>query len=213
MPRPRFEKIPPEKRRQILDAAAREFAEKGYDGASLNRIIDDAGVSKGAMYYYFDDKEDLFHTVIVDVHEEFFAATGEFPDVPDVKTFWRASEDFFAKMMSCAVSNPVLIGLYKSWNAAMARGELSRSVREDQKLHFDFHRTYVARGQQVGAVRRDLPDDLLLGLLEAVDDAGDHWFAMHFEELAEDDLRGMQRSFFDLYRRILEPREKKGGGE
>lgn len=205
MPRPRFEKLPREKRKLILDAAAREFAEKGFAGASLNRIIEDAGISKGAMYYYFDDKEDLFHTVIVDVHEEFFAATGEFPEVADADAFWRASEEFFARMMAFAASNPVLIGLFKSWNSAMARGELARSVREDQKLHFDFHRTYVARGQQVGAVRRDLPEDLILGLLEAVDEAGDLWFARHFEEFAAADLGDLQRSFLDLYRRILEP--------
>src|SRR5262249_1214418 len=38
MPRPRFERIAPEKRDAVLDAAAKEFAEHGYDDASMNRI-------------------------------------------------------------------------------------------------------------------------------------------------------------------------------
>ncbi len=60
MPRPRFNKLAPEKRERIMEAAAKEFAAYGYEGASLNRILEQAEVSKGAAYYYFDDKADLF---------------------------------------------------------------------------------------------------------------------------------------------------------
>ena len=59
MPRPRFEKLPPEKRETILETAAKEFAEFGYEGASLNQILAKSGISKGAAYYYFDNKEDF----------------------------------------------------------------------------------------------------------------------------------------------------------
>ena len=48
MPRPRFNKLSAEKRECILEAAAKEFAAHGYDGASLNRILDETGISKGA---------------------------------------------------------------------------------------------------------------------------------------------------------------------
>ena len=65
MPRPRFEKLPVEKQEQILEAAAKEFTAHGYDGASLNRILEEAGISKGAAYYYFDDKADLYATKLV----------------------------------------------------------------------------------------------------------------------------------------------------
>src|SRR5689334_14640744 len=64
MPRPRFERASPEKREALLDSAAAEFAEHGYDGASINRILLAAGFSKGAFYYYFDDKPDLAVAVI-----------------------------------------------------------------------------------------------------------------------------------------------------
>ena len=56
MPRPRFEKLSAEKREQILETAAKAFAAHGYDGASLNQILADADISKGAAYYYFDNK-------------------------------------------------------------------------------------------------------------------------------------------------------------
>ena len=65
MPRPRFDKLPPERQATILDAATVEFATAGYENASLNRIIERAELSKGATYYYFDGKEDLYLTVLV----------------------------------------------------------------------------------------------------------------------------------------------------
>src|SRR5215813_12480608 len=64
MPRPRFNTLPTDKRQRILEAAALEFAGRGFEQASLNRIIETAGISKGAAYYYFDDKADLYATVV-----------------------------------------------------------------------------------------------------------------------------------------------------
>src|SRR5437868_10126472 len=64
MPYPRFNKLPVEKRTRLLDIAAQEFAKYGFDDASVNRILEQAHMSKGAAYYYFEDKADLFCTVI-----------------------------------------------------------------------------------------------------------------------------------------------------
>ncbi|WP_042122435.1 TetR/AcrR family transcriptional regulator [Paenibacillus senegalensis] len=60
----RFEALEKEKRRRILDAAYREFAENGFEKASTNRIVKEAGISKGTLFYYFDNKETLFHYLI-----------------------------------------------------------------------------------------------------------------------------------------------------
>lgn len=52
------------KRRQIMDGAARVFAEHGYEGASMSQIARDAGVSKGTLYNYYDSKASLFAAFI-----------------------------------------------------------------------------------------------------------------------------------------------------
>lgn len=51
-------------REQLLDAAARVFAERGYRGASVESIAAAAGVTKGALYWNFDSKEDLFFSLL-----------------------------------------------------------------------------------------------------------------------------------------------------
>src|SRR3954468_3961309 len=52
------------KRRQILDGARRVFLAQGFEGASMNDIARAAGVSKGTLYVYFENKERLFAAIV-----------------------------------------------------------------------------------------------------------------------------------------------------
>lgn len=54
----------PLKRAQILDGAKRCFLSLGFEASSMNEITTEAGVSKGTLYVYFEDKEDLFKALI-----------------------------------------------------------------------------------------------------------------------------------------------------
>lgn len=54
----------PVKREQILDGAQRVFMRQGFDASSMNDITREAGVSKGTLYVYFKNKEDLFAAII-----------------------------------------------------------------------------------------------------------------------------------------------------
>ncbi|MGE6739361.1 TetR/AcrR family transcriptional regulator [Allorhizobium pseudoryzae] len=54
----------PAKREQILDGAKRVFMRLGFDAASMNDITREAGVSKGTIYVYFQNKDDLFAAIM-----------------------------------------------------------------------------------------------------------------------------------------------------
>lgn len=56
-------KYPEETVRKILDTAERLFIEKGYDRTSLQEIIQETGLSKGAIYHHFASKEDILYSV------------------------------------------------------------------------------------------------------------------------------------------------------
>jgi TetR/AcrR family transcriptional regulator len=45
---------------KLLDSALRLFSEQGYEGTSIREIIEGAGVTRPVLYYYFENKEDLF---------------------------------------------------------------------------------------------------------------------------------------------------------
>ncbi len=61
---PRWRRLPEERPRQILDAALTVFAERGLAAARLDDIAKRAGLSKGTIYLYFPNKEELFREVI-----------------------------------------------------------------------------------------------------------------------------------------------------
>ena len=57
-------------RQQILRAALKSFARCGYAATSVRQIVDDARVSKPALYYYFADKAQLFQALVDQAHDE-----------------------------------------------------------------------------------------------------------------------------------------------
>ena len=63
--------ITDEKRSQIIDAAVSEFQEKGFAGASMDRIACRANVSKRTVYNHFDSKEALFRAILDVMAEQF----------------------------------------------------------------------------------------------------------------------------------------------
>ena len=61
---PRWRRLPEERPKQILDAALAVFAEHGLAAARLDDIAKRAGLSKGTIYLYFPNKEELFREVV-----------------------------------------------------------------------------------------------------------------------------------------------------
>lgn len=56
----KFMNLDPEKRDRILNAAMEEFARSGFDRASTNEIVKEAGISKGLLFHYFTNKKRLY---------------------------------------------------------------------------------------------------------------------------------------------------------
>jgi TetR/AcrR family transcriptional regulator len=56
----KFLKLNPEKKKRILEAAYNEFSRNTYDNASTNRIVKEAGIGKGMLFFYFNSKKDLY---------------------------------------------------------------------------------------------------------------------------------------------------------
>ncbi|GAB4400196.1 MAG: TetR/AcrR family transcriptional regulator [Anaerolineales bacterium] len=70
MPKQTFFNLPEEKRSAVVDAAIDEFAEYGFESASINRIVANSGISKGSFYQYFEDKRDVFMYLLSVLEQE-----------------------------------------------------------------------------------------------------------------------------------------------
>jgi AcrR family transcriptional regulator len=203
MPRPRFEKLPAEKRERILEAAAKEFTAHGYDGASLNHILDEAGISKGAAYYYFDDKADLYATAVQYYSEELFATTAFELQQLTAENFWPAITEIYRQQFSDYAERPWVFGVVKAGGSSPAElfteGPLAEMIEQVQFLLLQL----LQHGRDLGVIRDDMPEDLLLSLFVAVDDAHDRWLYARGPELSPGDFEGAADRMGDTLRRLL----------
>ena len=207
MPRPRFASLEPERRRTILQAAAEELARNGVEGASYNRIIERAGVSKGAMYYYFDGRDDLLLTTLVDALERASVEIGPPAHFDDAVGFWDSVEELYHRITRFLLREPTLGELLKSalvrpvgTGIAEAIADFIAGVQRDVE-------ELLARGRALGAVRDDLPADLLVRLVMATGEAGDRWGLENWQTLSPQEIEGYAADLFDVHVRIAAPLE------
>ena len=71
MPTDTFFRLPEEKRARILEGAWSEFTAVPYAEASINRIVQTSRIPRGSFYQYFEDKNDLFLTLIDEIRDLF----------------------------------------------------------------------------------------------------------------------------------------------
>ncbi len=206
MPRPRFHKLPPDQQEAILRAALDEFATHDFNTASLNRIIDAAGISKGSMYYYFDGKaEELFAHVAGVELGRLFETAGPFP-VPtarDTKAFWATVEDYYVRIMAAFAASPQVAALARNWMLASANPALQQAQKEMEQALVPWFEQALTAGQRARAVRKDVPTSLLIAVLFGMGQAMDSWLLM--QELDAGKVRKLVPIFVDMFRRALGP--------
>lgn len=91
MPFPRIVRPSRQRRDEVLDAAQRLFATVGYEATSVNQIIADVGISKGAFYHHFQSKEDLIEALACRFASESAAQVAEVLEDPTLDSFARLS--------------------------------------------------------------------------------------------------------------------------
>ena len=210
MPRPRFHKLAQDQQEAILGAALDEFASYGFNAASLNRIIDAAGISKGSMYYYFDGKEDLYaHVARVELGR-LFEATGPFP-VPTARApdgFWPTLEDYYLRIMAALATSPKLAALARDWVAASSSPVLRQAQKEMERAVLPWFEQALVAGQRARAVRKDVPIGLLIAVVFGMGQAMDMWLVT--QQLDEKALTRAVRLVFSMLRKALAPEGKPG---
>jgi TetR/AcrR family transcriptional regulator, transcriptional repressor of aconitase len=205
MPAARFYKLPQERQDAILDAAATEFAAKGYEGSSYNQIIEQSGVSKGSMYYYFEGKQDLYGAVLMRLGQTFIARIGIFklePDAKDAETFWRQAEEMSIRTIEYYADYPAAAGLLRSLLSRPHTEETKGTVATMRAAWEAWWAMVLKVGQDCGAIRTDLPNSLMIRLLVAVCDAVDAWCIERIDKLSLEDWREISRMLADSLRQM-----------
>jgi AcrR family transcriptional regulator len=169
---------------EILDVAARTFAEKGYDGTSLQEIANRTGILKGSIYYYINTKEDMLAHLLRQAYE-----TG-LRRIRPIAESTQSAAIRLAEMIRahveyvCTDRDRTAVFLHERKRLSP---EMRRKFLGDESTYGDLFEKVIAEGQKEGSVPAELDPKLtaicLLGSLNATY----QWFH-HNEQYSVDEI-------------------------
>jgi len=203
----RLENLDAERQRRLFEAAAAEFAAHGFDRASLNRILERSGMGKSSLYYYFDDKGDLFATMLERSVAELFRRAGGL-DLESLteRTFWSALEDRYRTVLALVSGDERIFrfgGMFYGLRSDPRQSATLGRIFETVRLWIG---QAVERGQKLGVIRSDLPTSLLIDVTMGLFESLDRWGITHWNDLTADQRQALPAAHIGLFRDLLSPR-------
>ncbi|WP_461022499.1 TetR/AcrR family transcriptional regulator [Thalassiella azotivora] len=144
---------------RLLDAATRLFAERGYEGTSVQQVVDAAGLTKGAMYHYYASKDDLLAQIYTRLlamqteHLERIAAA----DAPAATRLHEAAAD----VVRTTLANLPDARIYQR-SMHQLSADVQKQVRAQRREYHERFRSLVEDGLADGTLRSEVPPDLVV---------------------------------------------------
>ena len=172
-------------RQEILDAAVKVFAEKGFHGATLEEVAHEADFSKGAIYLYFSNKEDLIYSILVDI---FKGLSVLFKDIiTGKKKFREEITDMFNGVAEEIFKKPHLFALLSAQHASLFNSISEENRNEFIEKHTQFWSNFeirVKKAIEIGELR-EIPVKAITGMVHGSLDAmvQNRWNCQTLDEL------------------------------
>ncbi|RMF11158.1 MAG: TetR/AcrR family transcriptional regulator [Alphaproteobacteria bacterium] len=189
---------PDNRRRQLLDAAARRFAAQGYVGTSIRDIAADVGMLPGSIYYHFKSKEDLMLAVHGEGVRHIFEAVHDALESATDRPWDRLEAAAVAHLKALCEDNQY---------AMIVTPEFLRGF--EQPLRSEI----IAQRDEYEALFRSLlndlplPDDVDRSLLRLSLFGALNWVTTWYQP-GGDSLEDIARGIIGLYRHKLDPQTK-----
>jgi AcrR family transcriptional regulator len=164
---------PPVKER-LLHVATRLFARHGFEGTSVQDIVDAAGVTKGAMYHYYGSKDDLLYEVY---HQLLTMQTSHLDEIAagpgTAEERLRAAA---ADVVQTSLDNHLddMIVFFRSFH--MLPEDKQTQVRAERRAYHEKFKALVDEGVAAGTFRGDISSDIVVHYFLSVVNQVGSWF-------------------------------------
>ena len=141
------------RRREITDAAAKLFAERGYEATTFNDIADAVGLLKGSLYYYAPSKEDLLYSVIHEVHQsgrELVDRNTE-EGLDTISQLRNVVGDAVRFLIESREKNVIAMRDFRALSE-----ESQRELGDERVVFWKYLRRLISTGQSEGTIRADV---------------------------------------------------------
>lgn len=145
-----------ERKNEILDAAERLFAAKGYDGTSTNDILDAVGIARGTLYYHFKSKEDILDAMIDRMMGKMTAKAKGLAAQREIPVLQRLTMMITALNVSGELGQEIMEQIHRPQNALMHQKIQSRLLSDITPLLAGL----IEEGNRQGICQTDYPAEV-----------------------------------------------------
>jgi AcrR family transcriptional regulator len=167
LPKKTFTRLDDDKKERIMRAAIEEFQACGFERAKIETIAQSAGVAKGSIYQYFDDKKELFLYSVTWALEYFMEIIDRQTPLKDMDVY-----DYFLtgsrERAGLLKREPLLIEFSMDIFTGKFGGLALEASRELSRIGEEYELKLIANGKRKGTVRDDLDDKTLLMFFQGV---------------------------------------------
>ena len=162
-------------RERLLKAGTALFAEKGYASTSVREIVEQAGVTKPVLYYYFKNKEGLFRAILQGAEEKQDMLLAQVRDEPGsvlARLSW-----LFRTSYEIVIANPDLLKLIHNLVFGPPQGVPEYDLERFHRRMINAIKDIYSEGVLTGEVREANPEEVAVLVLSILD------FCLHMDHL------------------------------
>ena len=138
-----------ERKQQIMEAALKVFSREGLHTARMDDIAEEAGLSKGALYWYFNSKDKIIASLLTNFFDREFSKIEE----------WVMQDDSARNLLQSLIDlivedllsvKPFMSILYEFWAMSFRNKRIGKFIRESMHRYLDLIIPVVQRGIDQG---------------------------------------------------------------
>ncbi|KQL18332.1 TetR/AcrR family transcriptional regulator [Cytobacillus solani] len=178
MPTPTFFNLSENKKILIIESAVDEFFEKGYEKMSIAKMIDKAKIPRGSFYQYFEDKQDLYTFIIINIIGSKKHSYFENSNI-DEMNFLDIIKELFVSGINFYKDEPKLASIATEFLNIKDR-ELKRNILGDsQKVGHVFLKNLIEDRKRLGEISKEIDTEMLIYFINTINSSFVEYFIEH----------------------------------
>ena len=154
----------PQSQDRILETAMHLFSSQGYINTSVAQVAREAQVSKGLVFWHFENKEALFHTAVRRTLEPYVInVLDDLAGLSELDQVKRLIDEYYAFVWQNLRSVRFLLSMVLHEETRIA--DLTKRISELPRVYCDLFADIISRARQQGTVRADVDPTLHAGLI------------------------------------------------
>ncbi|MFN2263254.1 MAG: TetR/AcrR family transcriptional regulator [Anaerolineales bacterium] len=182
-----------ERKNQILAAATRVFTMHGFTGARMDDIVEESGLSKGALYWYFDSKD----AIIIGILDQIFdSETTQLREILEAEDSATKKIELFVEMSikDLEKMKPLMPIFFDFWSLSVRNPNIKQAIKRYYQNFLDLLTPIIEEGIESGEFSPMDPAEAAVALGSLYE--GTILFYIYFPEII--DLKTQFRSNFKL---------------